>query len=397
VRIAIISSHPIQYQAPLFRKLALHLDLQVFFAHRATPVDQAKAGFGVDFDWDVDLLSGYAHEFLPNVARRPGLDLFSGCDTPEIGARLQAGSFSAVLVQGWYLKTYLQAIAGAKRLGIPVLARGDSQLLTPRSPLKRAAKSIVFPGFLRLFNAALYVGERSRQYWTHYGYPQSRLFFSPHSVDTEWFGLRSTIDAKNALRARLGIPPEKKIALFAGKLVPLKRPLDVIAAAARINRQGHDLGVLVAGAGPLETAMTTTAKAASVTLYMLGFCNQTEMPGVYAAADVLILPSERETWGLVANEALACGLPIILSDAVGSAPDLAADGLAGRVFPASDVVALAESIGQLLDNRPRPEAIAGKSAAYSLGRATEGILQAVASVADPRARSNAKAAYLRET
>jgi glycosyltransferase involved in cell wall biosynthesis len=398
VRIAIISSHPIQYHAPLFRKLALHLDLQVFFAHQATPVEQAKAGFGVDFDWDVDLLSGYAHEFVPNVARRPGLDLFSGCDTPEIGARLQGGSFSAVLVQGWHLKTYLQAIAGAKRLGIPVLARGDSQLLTPRSPLKRAAKSIVFPGFLRLFNAALYVGERSRVYWTHYGYPQSRLFFSPHSVDTEWFGLRSTTDARKGLRARLGIPPEKKIALFAGKLVPFKRPLDVIAAAAWIGRQGHDLGVLVAGAGPLETAMTTTAKAAGVTLYMLGFCNQTEMPGVYAAADVLILPSDgRETWGLVANEALACGLPIILSDAIGSAPDLAADGLAGRVFPVGDVVALAEAIGQLLDNRPRPEAIAGKSAAYSLERAADGILQAAESVADLRARSDAKAAYLRET
>ena len=105
----------------------------------------------------------------------------------------------------------------------------------------------------------------------------------------------------------------------------------------------------------------------------------------------------RETWGLVANEALACGLPIILSDAVGSAPDLAGDGSAGRVFPVGDVVALAEAIGQLLDNRPRPEAIAGKSTAYSLERAADGILQAVALVADPRARSNAKGAYLRET
>src|SRR5215471_15812116 len=116
MRIAVVSSHPIQYQAPLFRKLALRVDLKVFFAHRATPFDQANAGFGVSFDWDVDLLSGYAHEFLPNVSQHPALNRFFGCDTPEIGARLRTGCFTAVLVQGWNLKTYLQGVAAAKWL-----------------------------------------------------------------------------------------------------------------------------------------------------------------------------------------------------------------------------------------------------------------------------------------
>src|SRR5882672_10105814 len=165
MRLAVLASHPVRYQAPLFRELARRLDLTVFFAHRATPQDQAAAGFGVGFDWDVDLLTGYQHVFLRNVAKRPGLDRFAGCDTPEIGKQLAAGQFDAVLLPGWHLKSYLQALFAGKRLGLPVLARGDSHLATPRPAVKRAAKAIAYPPFLRLFDNALYVGECSRTYW----------------------------------------------------------------------------------------------------------------------------------------------------------------------------------------------------------------------------------------
>src|ERR1700730_16404303 len=165
MRLAVIASHPIQYYAPLFRVLAHRIDLTVFFAHRASPSDQAKAGFGVAFDWDIDLLSGYAHHFLTNVSKQPGVNHFAGCDTPEIGARLREGHFDALLVQGWNLKTFIQAVFAAKCQGMPVLARGDSHLGTSRSALKRAAKATAYPALLRLFDAALYVGQRSRDYW----------------------------------------------------------------------------------------------------------------------------------------------------------------------------------------------------------------------------------------
>jgi glycosyltransferase involved in cell wall biosynthesis len=386
MRLAFVTSHPIQYYAPLFRALAQRLDLVVFFAHRATASDQAKAGFGVEFDWDVALLAGYAHEFLRNVATRPALDRLSGCDTPEIGERIREGQFDAVLVQGWYLKSFLQAVFAAKLQGLPVLVRGDSHLDTPRSALKRTAKSVVYPAFLRLFDAALHVGERSRAYWMHYGYPASRLFFSPHCVDAAWFAARATAQARAELRARLGVGSDAKVALFAGKLVPLKRPMDVVAAAARLKAGGRELCLLISGAGPLESEMSAAARTAGVPIHMLGFCNQTMMPKAYAAADVLVLPSEQETWGLVANEALACGRPVVLSDAVGSAPDLAGDGSAGRVFPVGNVGALAKAIADLYDCPPVPQAIATKSAAYSLERAAEGIHRASEFVAHRRTK-----------
>lgn len=384
MRLAVVATHPIQYQAPLFRELARRLDLVVFFAHRATPTDHAQAGFGVGFDWDVDLLSGYEHAFLRNVAGRPGLERFSGVDTPEIAERLRGGRFDALLVMGWHLKALVQAVWAAKRTGLPVMVRGDSHLGTPRSVVKRVAKDAMYPLALRAFDAALYVGEHSRRYWEHYRFPRARLFFSPHCVDTGWFAQRATAEAGLAVRTRLGIRSGTKLALFAGKLLPFKRPLDLVAAVANLGRRGRDVAVLVAGSGPLENELETAARTAGCGLYRLGFCNQSEMPAAYAAADVLVLPSDgRETWGLVANEALACGRPIVVSDACGCAPDLAADAQAGRVFPVSDVAGLAREIEDLLDHPPARAALAARSSKYDLAAAAGGIEEAVGAIARP--------------
>ncbi len=375
-RLAAIVSHPIQYCAPLFRTLSERVDLHVFFGQTLTPAQQAGAGFDTPFDWDVDLLSGYTSTFLTNVARRPGPGHFLGCDTPEVGTRLREGGFDAVLVLGWYLKTFIQATWAAKRLGLPVLVRGDSQLATPRGPATRAAKALGYPPLLRAFDAALYVGQRSRAYYEHYHYPSERLFFSPHCVDTDWFAARAT-EAGRALRVRLGIAPEDKVVLFAGKLLPFKRPLDVIEACVGLA----GVRVMIAGSGELERAMVERAAALDVALHPMGFLNQTEMPAAYAAADMLVLPSTgRETWGLVANEALACGVPIVVSDAVGCAPDLAGDGLAGRVFPLGDIASLRQAIATVIDAPPSPEAIAVKASAHGLAAAVEGVEEALRAV-----------------
>lgn len=382
MRLAILASHPIQYQAPLFRELARRLSLTVFFAHRASQSDQAEAGFGVGFEWDIDLLSGYEHIFLANVATRPGLDNFAGCDTPSISEQLTQARFDALLVMGWHLKSFWQGIWASKRAGIPVMVRGDSHLATPRSTLKKVAKSFIYPVALRAFDIALYVGVRSRQYWEHYGYPQNRLIFSPHCVDNAWFAQRATQEARLELRAQHGIEPDAKVMLFAGRLVPFKRPLDLIAAAGALKDSLPQLTVIVAGAGTLGDQMTSVANANGVKLVHLGFCNQTMMPKAYAAADALVLPSDGdETWGLVANEALACGRPVIVSDTCGCALDLAGDGLAGRMFPVGEIASLANAIADVMSSPPAATVIGERSSQYSIEAAAEGVCLALERVA----------------
>jgi len=382
-RLAIVVSHPIQYYAPLFREMAGRLDLKVYFAQQVTAAQQGAAGFGGAFDWDVDLLSGYDSAFLENVSRRSGPSRFDGADTPGIGQRLAEGKFDAVLVFGWYLKSFVQAIRAARRLDLPVMVRGDSQLGPPG--VKALAKAAAYPALLRVFDAALYVGARSRAFYQHYRYPADRLFHSPHCVDTEWFAARATADRGHVLRGRLGIGREDKVVLFAGKLVPFKRPLDVLDAWPLTAARPH---VLVAGSGELEEPLSARAAAVGAPLHRLGFLNQTEMPAAYAAADLLVLPSTaRETWGLVANEALACGVPLVVSDAAGCAPDLAGDGVAGRIVPVGDVRALALAIDEVLRSPPAHGAVAARSRAHSLAAAADGIEAGLAAaVASRRAK-----------
>ena len=378
MRLAIVASHPVQYYAPLFRELAKRLDLTVFYGHRATPHDQAQAGFGVGFDWDIDLLSGYTHEFLRNVSAVPALDRFAGVDTPEIGRRLRAGRFDAVLLTGWRLKCDHQALWAAKRMRIPVLVRGDSHLDTPRAAWKRCAKAIAYPIFLRSFDGALIVGARNRAYWQHYGYPETRMFDSPHCIDNAWFAARATLEARSDLRERLGIDPETKLVLFAGKLLPFKRPLDLIEAAALARGAGEVVEVLVAGAGPLESELRTRARVLGVPAHFLGFCNQTEMPAVYAASDLLVLPSDgNETWGLVVNEALACGRPVLVSDAVGSTPDLVAHLGEEIVFPMANVGVMAERLQEIIASPLDYHSMELVRSRFSLQMAGEGVITAL--------------------
>lgn len=382
VSLAVVASHPVQYYAPLFRELARRVDLTVYYGHRASQSDQARAGFGVGFEWDVDLLSGYHHEFLDNVAKSPELGRFEGVDTPGIGYKLRGRRIDAVLVLGWYLKCFLQTLWAAKRSGIPILVRGDSHLETPRSLLKRLTKQALYPIFLRQFDAALIVGVQNRAYWRHYGYPQSRMFASPHCVDTAWFASRATAEAATELRQTLGISQNAPVALFAGKLVDFKRPGDLIVAAADARRKGLAVEVLIAGSGPLEADLRALAARHNVPLHILGFCNQSQMPAAYAASDVLVLPSNgRETWGLVANEALACGTPVILSDAVGCAHDFARNGRAARTFRMGDIAGCAGVLCETLAHPPPHEEIIRINQEFSIEAAVAGIMQAAQSVA----------------
>lgn len=373
MRLGVLTTHPIQNHAPVFRELARLCDLKVFYAHRQTPEGQAQAGFGVAFDWDVDLLSGYDSTFLNNRSRRPATNRFFGCDTPEIGETVERGGFDAFLVTGWGVRSYWQAVRACRRRGVPVLIRGDSQLAERRNLPLRLAKELVYPRLLRSFDGFCYVGRRNHDYLRHYGLPEDRLFFSPHCVDNEVFAAK----AETARRASRGVGAAKLV-LFAGKLVERKRPLDLVRALTLIAQNGCRTKAVFVGSGELEDSLRREAASSGVAATFCGFQNQSRMPAVYAMADLLVLPSDhQETWGLVVNEAMACNVPAVVSDAVGCGPDLIEAGRTGAVFPLGDVAALAEAIRSTLALPPDAvrRHLREKMAAYSPAAAAQGILQ----------------------
>lgn len=369
-----------QYHAPWFRALAGSCTLRVYYAHRQSAREQGEAGYGIPFEWDVDLTDGYEHEFLRNRARRPSVQRFFGCDTPDIRARLEEGELDACVVLGWNLRTYWQAMLACERARIPVLVRGDSQLTPRRGWAKRAAKRAAYPRMLRRFDAFLCPGTRHAEYLRHYGVPSARIHFVPHVVDLARFRAHAQRDpaARETLRRSFGAGTGDRVALFVGRLVDLKRPGDLVDALARL---GSGWVAAYVGAGPLHDAVVARARAREVRCAMLGFRNQSELGAVYAAADVLVVPSESETWGLVVNEAMACGLPVVVSDTVGCAPDLVDEGETGHRFRCGDVADLASALGraaQLAGSARLADALARMLERYGLERAVRGTLEAVA-------------------
>lgn len=382
MKLGILASHPVQYHAPVFRELARHSELQVFYAHRPDAAEQGRVGFGVPFKWDTDLLSGYSHEFLCNRSAVPDVTRFNGCDTPDVGAAIHAGRFDAFLLTGWNLRCYWQAWRGCKAGGVPVLVRGDSQLTTPRSQFKQALKAVIYPTLLRAFDGFCFVGQRNREYLRHYGAVEKKLFFSPHCVDTARFS--NCGEAITITKQRLGLPTDGAVVLYVGKLIPDKRVADLIGAMAVLRRKHVSVHLAVVGAGAGEPALRRQAADLQVPVNFLGFRNQTELPAIYSASDVLVLASNgAETWGLVVNEASAAGTPAVVSDAVGCGPDLIDDDLTGEIFPCGDIEALAAAVHRVLSrgkNEPVRAALAHKCEIYSVPNAARGILEAMTSV-----------------
>lgn len=373
LRIGFLVSHPIQYYTPIFRELAKRCDLTVYFAHRQTPEQQSAAGFGTAFEWDIDLLSGYHSRFLTNVARRKSTDTFRGCDTPGIADEIAAGKFDAFVVPGWALLSYWQAVWACRRARVPVLARGDSHLKDRRKALLRLAKEMIFPGLLRRFDGFLYVGQWNREYLRHYGVPAERLFFSPHCVDNAAFAAGSQAERQRGVGDKAG----RRRLLFVGKLMENKHPLDLVRAAAQLRGRGVAVEVAFAGSGLLAESLEQAARAAGLPAIFHGFVNQSRMPAIYSSADIVVLPSEAESWGLVVNEAMACGVPAVVSDSVGCGPDLVAPGATGATFPCGDVPALAAAIEAVLgiDARTCRESLAARMNVYSPARSAEGIIE----------------------
>lgn len=362
-RLVAVETHPIQYKAPLFRELAAdpRIDLTVLYAMIPDAAQQG-AGFGVPFAWDLPLLEGYRHSVLENRADPPSATCFAGCDTPEIGARLRELRPDAVLVNGWGTKTALQALWACRRLGIPCLVRGEANLLRPRAAWKHAFHGLL----LRQYDGWLAIGSANREFYRFHRVREDRIFWSPYSVDNAYFSAQALARAgrRSELRAAFGIPAEPVVFLFAGKLEEKKHPGDLLEAVSRLPRELRTKAhVLVAGDGPLRAECERLARAGKWPVSFAGFLNQSRLPDAYAAADVLVLPSDAgETWGLVVNEAMASGRPAVVSRAAGCCADLIVEASTGFSFALGDVQGLSDVLAGYLRD-PGLAARQGRAAA----------------------------------
>jgi glycosyltransferase involved in cell wall biosynthesis len=345
--------------------------------------------FGATFKWDVDLLSGYEHEFVPNAAREPGTHHFFGLRNPALTARLAAWRPDAVLLFGYKWASHLRAIAWARRRGVPLLFRGDSHFLGRGAP--GGCARLLLRRLYAQFAAVLPVGAANRDYFTLLGVPAARLHFTPHAVNDALFDPRDASHRAGAaaLRAQLGLAPETQVVLYAGKFVAAKQPVELLRAFLALR--APEAALVFVGDGEQKNALHELARGAPAgAVHFLPFANQSEMPARYLLADVFVLPSRGhyETWGLAVNEAMHLGVPALVSDLVGCQRDLVTDGETGWVFPATEPTALQMKLGEALAAVRRDRAgfrtrVTQRIAGYTYATATAGLLRGLASVTLP--------------
>lgn len=385
MKLAIITSHPIQYYAPWFRFLAQRpgLELRVFYLWDFGVRQQRDQQFSQSIQWDIPLLEGYDFEWVDNISSRPGTSHFWGLQNPSLSAQVAAFGADAVLLMNYNYASLYRFISTWTRS--PLLFRGDSHRLVPdRGPkawLKRQWISLIYGRF----QALLYVGKGNYQYFQEHGVPEDRLFHCPHGIDNDRFMAQQVQAQADALcwKQALGIASEQRVILFAGKWIEKKRPLDLLRAFAEANLE--NVSLVFVGAGALAEPLQREAERIPG-VYFAPFQNQSQMPRTYALADLVVLPSygSGETWGLAINEAMAMGRAVLVSDHVGCAADLVCSGENGLVFRAGDRSSLVAALRMAFEEPDRlrlwGEAGLRRIQGFSYGQMTAGLERALVSL-----------------
>lgn len=376
LRIAYLVTHPIHYQVPLLRRVAAQPDweLKVFFGSDFSVRNAIDPGFGQAITWDVPLLEGYEYEVLPpkgpQLARNEEPDFRRPYNEP-LAPKLAAGKFDVLWVHGYHRLYHWETIYAAKRLGIKVILRDEvTAISAQRSGFKTLGKKLFFTGFNCFIDAWLAIGTLNRRYYHQQGIRDGKIFTVPYAVDNDFFQARiaQVAPEREILRAKLGLEPGRPIILFSGKLIPRKRPLDLLAAYGAIAKDpaARRPYLLYAGDGELRGAMEAQMAASGLEgARILGFQSQAQLAALYDLCDLFVLASEREAWGLVVNEAMNAGRAIVVNDRIGSGPDLVRPGENGFIYPFGDDNAFADALRQCLSD---PERLA------AMGRASRAII-----------------------
>lgn len=384
LKIAVVLSHPVQYHEPLFRGLSQHplVNVTVLYCDLWGATRMRDPDFG-SMAWDVPLLTGYRCKRLTNFwPWEPGG--FFGCINPGILVELWRGSYDAAIVFGWGSMTMWMTFAAASLVGTPWMLYGDTNLVLENGKhgLKHAPREWLLRGLFKRTAAFLASGTLNRMFYESKGVSAERIFAVPASVDNDYFSANSRNLSRGKVRAKHGISSELTLLLFVGRLSSYKRPLDILRALALLQARFPRLGVAYAGEGAMRGELEAEVlRTRQRNIFFLGFKNQSELPEIYACADALVLPSS-EPRGMVAHEAMACGLPLIVSDRTGvwGHADVVRHGENGFVYRCGDIEALAEAIGKLVADPGLRRKMGERSKevirSFSYAASVDGILKA---------------------
>ena len=369
-RVLVVVSHPIQYAVPVFRLLAQNpqLDFQVAYCTLRGAEAAYDPEFGRSVQWDVPLLDGYKWTHEPNQGS--GGESFFGLYNPGLWKLIRGGRFDSVLCSLGYMKSsFWISYFAARFLGVPFMFMTDATSIAALDgkKWKTWVKKLAWPVLFRTFSQVLPGSNAGVALVRSVGIPEPQITMAPFTVDNDWWQAQAAHVNRDEVRASWELDNQEKVVLFCAKLQPWKRPLDLLRAFAAAEIPHSTL--LFAGDGPLRPNIEAEAAALGLgkRVRVLGFVNQSQLPAIYRASDVMVIPSEYDAFGLVVNEAMLCGCVVIASDKVGAVRDLISPGRTGYVYPCGDTRALASALRDAFAHPTRLAEI-GQAAADRISR-----------------------------
>lgn len=339
--------------------------------------------------WSDDLVGGYDHEFLSEASTIKETS-FRSLNNPSVSSALGAFYPDAVVIYGYSQLTQLRALTWCRTNRVPVLMVTDSNDVTVRSAFKTFLRQTGLRLVLSQVSGFLTVGDQNETVLAKLGVSRMKMHRSPLTIDERRY--REARKQRNVhrrnIRKQYGISDDAFVGIAVGKLIPRKRVRDAVQAfsnaTARIG-QTCEMRLLVCGNGPELGEIEKLAQTgAPVTL--AGFVNIDRLPDHFAAADILVHTASRDAHPLICSEAACIGLPMVLSDHVGTIgkTDISRKDENALIYPCGDISALTEALVLLATNRRLVDDMSEASLRVfeecSLATSLAGLLKALAFV-----------------
>jgi glycosyltransferase involved in cell wall biosynthesis len=258
---------------------------------------------------------------------------------------LRENNIRAVILQGYRYISYLRTIDYCHRAGIPLFYRNDSNIRGERlSGIRQWAKSRIYSWWMPRVSGVMSMGEYGDQFFLKYGADPTRIYRVPYWPDYAHFAQCDPARLERFFQ-QFRLKANRRRLLYSGRFVPQKHVHLLIDAFVEVADQRPDWDLLIVGDGRLRDVLRGRIPDRLRERFIwTGFLNQQDCSLAYHAAEGLVIPSEREPWGVVVQEAMAAGLTVIASDAVGSARELVTDHISGRIFSVGSLEGLIAAI-----------------------------------------------------
>jgi len=242
------------------------------------------------------------------------------------------GDLDCFICSGWNSISSYIALKFCKKHKIPFIIFNEST--SQEKSIRRSIFSPYIKYVIKNADACLVAGSRAKKFDVMMGAKPEDVFIQGYCVDNNKFISTTALLKKNtALREILGFKKNSKLVLYVGQIIKRKGIDKLFEIFSEFNNEGENIELVLLGAGPLEDYYKRQILQKGIrNIHFKGFVQQDEILKYYAVADSFVLPSYEETWGLVVNEAMCSGLPVIVSKMAGSSEDLVEHGKNGFIF-----------------------------------------------------------------